>query len=96
VVVIGVIANDFQIEPGSKKNPNHEKHYNVTFPLASKMMVKGSEAAPLFKFLSAKNNGTEVGWDFIKFLIGENGNLIAVYEPRTKPNGPEVIAAIEK
>jgi glutathione peroxidase len=96
LVIIGVLANDFQKEPGAKKTPSHEKHYNVTFPLAAKMMVKGSEMTPLYKWLTAKNNGTEAGWDFIKFLFNENGNLVTVFEPRTSPNGAEVVAAVEK
>ncbi len=100
LVIIGVIANDFQIEPGSKKMPDVEKHYNVTFPLAAKMTVKGSEISPLFKWLSDKRynhiNDTQVGWDFIKFLIDENGNLVTVFEPRDRPNGAEITAAVEK
>ncbi len=100
LVVIGVVTDDFQIEPGSKKNPSREKNYNVTFPLAAKMYVKGSEIAPLYKWLSDKkyNNfqDTEVGWDFEKFLINENGKLVAVFDPRVRAQNRELVAAIEK
>jgi glutathione peroxidase len=100
LVIIGFLANDFLIEPDSKKNPSREKNYNVSFPLASKVLVRGDNMAPIYKWLTEKkyNNfkDTEVGWDFHKFLINENGQLIAVFKPKTKANSPEIISAIEK
>ena len=64
------------------------------------MDIKGGEMAPLFRWLSDKKynhvNNAEVGWDFIKFLIDEKGNLVSVFEPTTHANSQEVITAIEK
>lgn len=100
LVVIGVIANDFQIEPGYRKNPNREKHYNVTFPLAKKMWTRGNEISPLYRWLSEKKyNGLqdqEVSWDFIKFLFNEQGKLVGVFDPMIRPGSQQIVAAIEK
>jgi glutathione peroxidase len=100
LVIIGFLANDFQIEPGSTKHPSIQKNYHVTFPLASKVLVRGEDMAPIYKWLTEKkyNNfkDTEVGWDFHKFLIDENGRLIAIFKPKTAPNSPEIINSIEK
>jgi len=100
LVIIGFLTNDFQIEPGSKKNPARAKNYNITFPLASKVMVRGDQMAPIYKWLTEKkyNNlkDSEIGWDFQKYLIDANGVLVSVFAPKVKANSPEIISAIEK
>jgi glutathione peroxidase len=104
LVIIGFPANNFgSQEPGSNKEI-HEfctKKYAVTFPMAAKISVKGSDIHPIYKWLleesKAKNfTPQEVTWNFQKYLLDEKGNLVAVFAPKTQPNAPEVIAAIEK
>ena len=103
LVIIGFPANDFGAqEPGSNKEISEfcQKNYSVTFPMASKITVKGDEMAPIYHWLTEKkyNNlkDSEVKWNFQKYLIDEYGKLVAVFDPRTKPMSPEIIAAIEK
>jgi glutathione peroxidase len=100
LVVIGVLANDFAIEPGSNKTnlAKREKHYDVTFPQAAKELVRTDEMSPLFKWLTEKkyNNlrDNEVKWDFQKYLINEKGVLIAIFDPKIKADNPQLISAI--
>jgi glutathione peroxidase len=103
LVIVGFPANDFgKQEPGSNKQIAEfcTKNYSVTFPMASKITVKGEEMAPIYKWLTHKTyNGykdSKVTWNFQKYLLDEKGRLIAVIDPGTKPNTPDVIAAIEK
>ncbi len=100
LVIIGFLADDFQIEPGSAKSTSRPKHYPVTFPLGAKVLVRGSNMGPVFKWLTEKryNNlkDNEVAWDFQKYLINENGQLVTIFHPSLKANNSELIAAIEK
>ncbi len=101
LVIIGFLDDDFGIRPGSKRsNTLVNKHYDVSFPMATKIFVKGDDIAPIYKWLSFKQynqlQDTEVKWDFQKFLVNEQGNLVAVFDPKVKANSPEVIAAITK
>ena len=102
LAVLGFPANDFnQQEPGSNLEIGEfcQKNYGVEFPIFSKIAVKGEEQAPLYKHLtSAETNPNFAGditWNFEKFLIGRNGEVVARFSPKTKPDAPEVIAAIE-
>ncbi|MDF2440740.1 MAG: glutathione peroxidase, partial [Abditibacteriota bacterium] len=69
------------------------------FQMFSKISVKGEDQAPLYKYLtSAETNPKSAGditWNFEKFLLGRNGEIAARFAPKTKPDAPEVIAAIE-
>ena len=103
LVIVGFPANNFGAqEPGSDKEISEfcTKNYSVTFPMASKISVKGDDMAPIYHWLTEKkyNNlkDSEVKWNFQKYLIDEKGNLVAVFDPRTKPMSPEIVAAIEK
>ena len=103
LVIVGFPANNFGAqEPGSDKEISEfcQKNYSVTFPMASKISVKGDDMAPIYHWLTEKkyNNlkDSDVKWNFQKYLIDEKGNLVAVFDPRTKPTSPEIIAAIEK
>lgn len=100
LVIIGFITNDFQIEPGSTKHPKRERHYNVTFPQAAKVLVRGNDMAPIYKWLTQKQynhfEDTEVKWDFQKFLINENGVLVADFDPQTHANSNEILTSIQK
>ena len=98
LVIIGFPANNFgQQEPGSNQEIKEfcTKNYGVTFPMASKVSVKGDDIAPIYKYLTdeAKKLGVEdpVKWNFTKFLLDENGKLIAVIHNRTKPMSEEVL-----
>jgi glutathione peroxidase len=103
LVIVGFPANDFgKQEPGSNKEISAfcTKNYSVTFPMAAKITVKGDDMAPIYHWLTEKKyNGykdSEVRWNFQKYLVDEKGHLVAVFDPKTKPNTPEVMAAIEK
>lgn len=97
LVIVGFPANNFaNQEPGSAEDIQEvcRKNYGVTFPMAEKVSVKGDDIHPLFKYLTeeAKKLGVEdpIKWNFTKFLIDENGKLIAVIPSRTKPMSEEL------
>lgn len=100
--VLGFPSNDFRgQEPGTEAEIVEfcQRKYGVTFPLYAKVHVaQGTDKAPLFRFLTEGDHParTEITWNFGKFLVGRDGQVIAHFTPRTKPDSPEVIAAIEK
>jgi len=102
-VIIGFPANDFMSqEPGTDQEIQQfcKLNYGVSFPMMSKISVKGKEMAPIYQFLTQKaKNGKEdskVEWNFQKYLIDENGHLAKVISPRVLPDDPSIIAWIEK
>ena len=101
LVLIGFPANNFgSQEPGTNSEIKQfcEKKYNVTFPMMSKVSVKGENMDPLFKWLTEQTNPDFTGdikWNFEKFLIDENGKLIHRYRSKTKPLDEAVVKAIE-
>lgn len=101
--VLAFPSNDFGAqEPGSETEIKEfcSTKYNVTFPLFSKIPVKGEAKAPLYAYITdtAKNpsTGGEIKWNFTKFLVDRDGKIIARYEPKVKPTDAEVTGAIEK
>lgn len=101
-VIIGFPANNFgSQEPGTDKEIATfcEKNYGVTFPMMSKISVKGNDMHKLYQFLTQKSkNGledSEVQWNFQKYLINENGELEKVISPKTLPTDASVIKWIE-
>ncbi|HTE01027.1 MAG TPA: glutathione peroxidase [Mucilaginibacter sp.] len=96
VVVVGFPANNFgQQEPGTAIEIKTfcEKNYGVTFPLSTKVSVKGDDIDPLFKYLTEAPNPDftgEIKWNFEKFLIDENGKLIHRFRSQTTPLSPEL------
>jgi glutathione peroxidase len=101
-VIVGVPANNFmQQEPGTDAEIKTfcSRKYNVTFPMMSKVSVKGDDKAPLYQYLtdSARDPkfGGDIKWNFTKFLVDRNGNLVARFEPATTPDSAPVTAAIE-
>ena len=96
VVVVGFPANNFgQQEPGNALEIKTfcQKNYGVTFPLSQKVSVKGDDIDPLFKYLTEAPNPDftgEIKWNFEKFLIDENGNLIHSFRSAVKPLSPEL------
>jgi glutathione peroxidase len=97
--VLGFPANNFMgQEPGTNEEIQQfcTTRYNVTFPMFEKISVKGSDIHPLYAWLTSHTNGAAVSWNFNKFLIGRDGNLIAHFGSRTAPEAEELVAAIEK
>ena len=95
--VLGFPSNDFRgQEPGSEAQIQEfcTLTYGVKFPMFQKVHVKGDEATPFYKAL-AKATGEAPKWNFHKYLIGRDGKVVANFGSRTKPDAPEVIAAIE-
>lgn len=100
--IVGFPANNFlRQEPGSDEKIASfcQKNYGVTFPMMSKISVKGKKQHALYKYLTRKEmNGvmdSKVKWNFQKYLIDESGTLVKVISPRTKPNDQEIIDWIE-
>ena len=98
LVIVGFPANNFaQQEPGSNKEISEfcTKNYGVTFPMAEKVDVVGENTHPLFKYLTeeAKKLGTPdpvIKWNFTKFLVDENGKLLAVFPSKVKPMDDQI------
>ncbi len=103
LVIIGFPANNFMWqEPGDNDKIAEfcKRNYGVTFLMAAKISVKGNDKAPIYHWLTNKrfNNfeDSEVKWNFQKYLIDEEGNLIAHFAPKTKPLDESIIQLIEK
>ena len=101
-VIIGFPANDFlSQEPGSNEEIESfcQKNYGVSFPMMSKISVKGKEMEPLYQYLTLKSlnnlSDNEVKWNFQKYLINEEGKLEKVISPRTSPLDASIIEWIE-
>ena len=101
-VIVGFPANNFGAqEPGTNAEIGAfcKKNYGVTFPMMEKISVKGDDMHEIYQFLTQKaKNGFEdstVEWNFQKYLIDENGQLVNVFSPRTLPNDKEIITWIE-
>lgn len=103
VTVLGFPANNFGgQEPGSEKEIATfcEKNYGVTFPLFSKISVKGDDMAPLYKFLSDKSKNGAVSeapnWNFCKYLVDESGHVVKFYPSKVTPLSAELVGDIKK
>jgi glutathione peroxidase len=97
LVVIGFPANNFNSqEPGSNDEIKQfcTGKFNVTFPMAAKVSVKGKDIDPLFKWLTTQSeNGVmdaNIGWNFNKFLLDENGKLIQHFASKVEPTSEEI------
>ena len=97
LTVAGFPCNQFgKQEPGTNQEISTfcSTKYNVTFPMFDKIEVNGPGRHPLYKELIG-TGGKDIAWNFGKFLIGRDGKVIARFEPRTAPDAPEVVKAIE-
>ncbi|MEO6588562.1 MAG: glutathione peroxidase [Pyrinomonadaceae bacterium] len=100
-VILGFPANNFMgQEPGTDKEIKDfcTLKYNVTFPMFSKISVKGDDQDAFYSYLTnekAQFPG-DITWNFEKFLVDEKGEVIARFSPKTKPEDPQIITAIEK
>lgn len=97
LVLLGVPCNDF-----GGQEPDDEKaikvfcteNYKVTFPMTSKVSIKGDGKHPLFTLLT--QSGGDVGWNFEKFLVGKDGKVLKRFGSDVEPNSPELLQAIEE
>ena len=97
--VLGFPANNFKgQEPGTDAQIKEfcSLKFHVSFPMFSKISVKGKDIDPLYQYLttSAGFNG-DIGWNFNKFLIGRDGRVLARFDSKVKPLSPELVAKIE-
>jgi len=97
-VIVGFPANNFMSqEPGSNAEIKQfcTDNYQVTFPMMSKISVKGKDIDPIYQWLTTKSqNGkmdADVSWNFQKFMIDEKGNLVDVVSPRTNPTDEKIV-----
>ena len=102
LVIVGIPANNFMSqEPGTDEEIKKfcTNKYNVTFPMMSKVSVKGDDQTPLYVFLTGKDSDPQfsgdIKWNFTKFLFDRNGNPVARFEPNVTPDSPQVTTAIE-
>ncbi len=103
VVVLGFPSNEFGgQEPGSDSEISSfcQKNYGVSFPMFSKVVVKGDGKCDLYKWLTTKElngwNDKEPSWNFCKYLINEKGELVNFFTSKVKPDSEEFLAAINK
>lgn len=102
-VILGFPANDFgEQEPGTNSDIKTfcSTKYNVTFPMFAKISVRGSEQHPLFKKISSqpKPLGGEgvPGWNFTKFLVDRDGNVVAKFDSKIKPDDPSLVKKVDE
>jgi len=97
LVIVGVPCNQFgNQEPGSPDEIKDftKTKYDVDFTLLEKQDVNGPSRSPLYQFLVGE--GPDIAWNFGKFLVGRDGEVIERFEPQTAPDDPDLKAAIEK
>jgi glutathione peroxidase len=102
LVVLGVPCNQFGgQEPGTAEEIAEfcDANYGVTFPMTEKVDVNGADRHPLYQLLTetpdAGGEAGDVQWNFEKFVVGTDGRVSARLRPRTTPDSPELIAAVE-
>lgn len=99
--VLGFPCNDFgSQEPGTNAEIKEfcSANYQVSFPLFDKLHVKGAEQHPLYAALTGQGSPFpgDVGWNFGKFLIGKDGQILARFDSKVSPESTDLIAAVEK
>jgi glutathione peroxidase len=95
LTVVGFPANNFMgQEPGTNEEIQEfcRLTYGVDFPMFAKISVKGEDRHPLYEALAGDE---DISWNFEKFLIGRDGKVAARFSPKTVPEDPAVVAAIE-
>ncbi|WP_276497546.1 glutathione peroxidase [Pontibacter litorisediminis] len=100
VVILGFPANDFGgQEPGSNEEIASfcQKNYGVTFQMLEKISVKGEDQHPLYTWLAQNAPGKEEpSWNFSKYLVDEDGKVVAFYPSKVKPMDEELLSAIKQ
>jgi glutathione peroxidase-family protein len=102
-VVLGFPANNFmRQEPGTNEEIKSfcTLNYDVSFPMFSKISVKGRDIHPFYDYLTNKKTnprfGGKITWNFNKFLVSRSGEIIARFGSKDAPQAPKIVAAIEK
>src|SRR5580704_13327703 len=101
-VIVGVPANNFGLqEPGTNEEIKTfcTRKYSVTFPMYSKVSVKGDDQTPLYQYLTKQTSppiAGDIKWNFTKFLVDRNGNVVQRFESAVTPDSKEVVSAVEK
>jgi glutathione peroxidase len=100
LVICGFPCNQFHAqEPGTDAEIKEfcTSKYSVTFPMFDKLDVNGANRHPLYTFLAGPQSPFpgDITWNFGKFLVGRDGKIVARFDPKTKPDSPQVTAAIE-
>ena len=97
LVVLGFPSNDFSQEKGSNQQIAEfcESTFGVKFPMFVKTAVTGPNAHPLYRQLTAQA-GQAPAWNFHKYLVGRDGNVVASYPSATAPNSPALLRELEK
>lgn len=101
-VILGFPANNFGAqEPGTNEEIKTfcTRKYSVTFPMYSKISVKGADQAPLYAYLTKETGAGIAGdikWNFTKFLVDRDGKVVQRFEPAVTPDSKDVTTAIEK
>lgn len=103
LTILGFPANNFgRQEPGEDAEIKVfcTQEYGVEFPMFSKISVKGSDQHPLYAYLTDKTlhpeTGGKVTWNFNKFLVNQEGKVVARFSTKTDPDDPELLAAIDE
>ena len=98
--VLAFPANNFMgQEPGSDAEIAQfcELNYKTTFPLFSKISVKGKDIAPLYSWLTTESGcDGDIGWNFTKFLVGPDGKVVARFDSRTAPLDDKLVSKLEE
>jgi glutathione peroxidase len=102
LAILGFPANEFgKQEPGTDAEISEfcKENYGVKFDMFSKVVVKGEGQCPLYKFLTSQETDPkypgDIKWNFEKFLISRDGQIVKRFEPKVTPESPEVVTAIE-
>lgn len=102
LAIVGVPANEFGAqEPGSNEEIAKfcSTNYGVKFDMLAKVVVKGEGICPLYKYLTSKQTnpkfGGDITWNFTKFLIGKNGEIVGRFDSDVEPDSAEMVKAIE-
>lgn len=100
-VIIGIPANNFMSqEPGTNAEIKTfcKSKYDVHFPMMAKVSVAGNDIAPLYRYLTSEKQdpqfGGDIKWNFTKFLIGKDGQILKRFEPAVTPDDPAVTSAV--
>ncbi|MFK7759617.1 MAG: glutathione peroxidase [Phycisphaerales bacterium] len=101
LVIIGFPANEFgSQEPGTNDEIAAfcEKNYGVSFPMAAKIVVKGEGIHPLYAQLTSQPEpvGGEISWNFDKFVVDRNGEVVSRFKPLTKPSSKKLVREVER
>lgn len=101
LAILGFPANEFgKQEPGTNKEISQfcKDRFGIGFDMFEKIVVKGDGICPLYKFLTSEDSNPkfagEISWNFEKFVVGRDGQVVARFKPRTEPEAKEVVDVI--